>query len=511
MKKRLLYLAAFAIVAQLLASCKKELDVSTQERITIDNYYKTQADAFAALVSVYDRFGYQAGGLYDKAAIMDVAGDDQLAGGGGPSDINDLQVTEKFTLNASTGPQGYLWSRGYGGIYRANVLLSKIGDIPMDATLKARFIAETKTMRAAFYFDLVTFFKNVPIIEGTVHPKDLYNVTQAAPAAVYAYVEKDLNEAIPNLPNTVPASNEGGRLTKGGAQALLGKVLLYQKKWQAAADQFAPVNGTTPGGAASTYGYKLLTNFADLWKTSNKFNTESVIEFVHSSNSNGGWGDAGASEGNLLSIITGPRSYSALNAQAPDYFSGYSFLVVTKAAYDFIHFDPRNAATVANLDSMVTAGAAKYSAGYNNTGFFFNKFIGRVSNKSPAGTTAELNFGQDEYEIRLADTYLMEAEALLNAGVSVASGTRAYVLLNAVRARVGLAPVAVTQDNIEKERRLELMGEGQRFPDLVRWGKAASTLAYKNFIAGRHEIFPIPQSELNNTKIEQSKEWGGTK
>jgi len=511
MKKRLLYLAACAIVAQLLASCKKELDVNTQERITIDNYYKTPADAFAALVSVYDRFGAQAGGLYDKAAIMDVAGDDQLAGGGGPSDINDLQVTEKFTLNASTGPQGFLWSRGYGGIYRANVLLAKINDIPMDATLKARYIAETKTMRAAFYFDLVTFFKNVPIIEGTVDPKDLYNVTQVAPAAVYAYVEKDLNDAIPNLPNTVPAANEGGRLTKGGAQALLGKVLLYEKKWQAAADQFATVNGTTPGGAASVYGYKLLTNYNDLWKTSNKFNSESVIEFVHSSNSNGNWNDAGASEGNLLSIITGPRSYSALNAQAPDYFSGYSFLVVTKAAYDFIHFDPRSGATVANLDSMVTAGAAKYSAGYNNTGFFFNKFIGRVSNKSPAGTTAELNFGQDEYEIRLADTYLMEAEALLNAGVSVAPGTRGYILLNAVRARVGLAPVAVTQDNIEKERRLELMGEGQRFPDLVRWGKAASVLAYKNFTAGRNEIFPIPQSELNNTKIEQSKEWGGTK
>jgi hypothetical protein len=508
MKKNFLYYTAIVLTVS-LGSCKKDLEVNPQDRITLDNYYKTQADAFTGLVAIYDRFAFQSGGLYDKSAVMSVAGDDQLAGGGSSGDINDLQVMQNYTLNASTGPQGYLWTRGYSGIYRANVLLQKIGDIPMDATLKARYIAETKAMRAAFYFDLVTFFKNVPIIEGTVDPKDLYNVVQAAPAAVYAYVEKDLADAIPGLPNTVPAATEGGRLTKGAAQALLGKVLLYEKKWQAAADQFAVVNGTAPGVSPSVYGYKLIPNFGDLWKPSNKFNTESIIEFVHSNKSNGNWSAAGNSEGNLLSITTGPRGYSKTLTTAPDYFSGYSFLVFTKAFYDFIHFDPRNGATVANLDSLQTNGIAKYTAGYNNTGYFFAKYMGLTT--QAAANTPELNFGIDEYEIRLADTYLMEAEALMNANAAVGAGSRAYQLLNAVRARVGLNPVAVTQANIEKERRLELAGEGQRFPDLIRWGKAAATLASKGFIAGRHEVFPIPQGELNNTKIEQNKEWGGTK
>lgn len=505
MKNKLFCLAAIIACSQLLDGCKKELDVNPQERVTLDNYYKTEADAFAGLVAVYDRFGFQTGGLYDKAAIMDVASDDQLAGGGGPTDINDLQVMDTYTLSSTTGPQGYLWSRGYSGIFRANVLLSKIDGISMDAAKKARFIAETKTMRAAFYFDLVTFFKNIPLIERTVDPKDLYNIEQTTPDKIYAYVEKDLAEAIPNLPNTVPAASEGGRLTKGGAQALLGKVLLFEKKWQAAADQFAVVNGTAPGVSPSVYSYKLLPNFADLWKTNNKFNSESVIELVHASNSNGGWGDAGASEGNLLSIITGPRGYSQLKPTAPDYFSGYSFLVFTPSFYNFIKNDPRSGPTVANLDSLKAAGAANYTAGYNNTGFFLNKFIGRVSNK--VATTPELNFGQDFYEIRLADTYLMEAEALLNAGANVGAGSRAYQLLNAVRARVGLAPVEVTQANIETERRLELAGEGQRWVDLVRWGKAATVLAYKGFVAGKHELFPIPQSELNNTKLKQNPNW----
>lgn len=507
-KKNLVYIAALALGTQLLGACKKELDVNPQSRININQYYKTPADAFAALVAVYDRFGFQTGGLYDKLAVMDVAGGDQLAGGGNAGDINDLQVMQNFSLSSTSGPESYFWTRGYTGIYRANVLLSNLDNCGLDATTKARYTAELKALRGAFYFDLVNFFKNVPLITGIVPVDSLYNVVQAPPASVWAYAEKDLNDAIPALPQTVNVTTEGGRLTQGGAKAILGKMYLYEKKWQQAADMLKDVNGVTPGGAASIYGYSLMPNFADLWKSKNKFNSESVVEYVHSSLSNGSWSDAGASEGNLICIITGPRGYSQLKPAAPDYFSGYSFLVFTKDFANFMHGDPRFNATVANLDSMKAAGAASYTAGYNNTGFFLAKYIGRVSDK--AANTPELNFGQDEYEIRLADTYLMEAEALMNAGADLSTNGRAYQLLNAVRARVGLAPVAVTQANLEYERRMELAGEGQRFPDLVRWGEAATVLGPRGFIAGRNEIFPVPQTELNNTKLNQSKEWGGT-
>jgi len=510
MKRKITYLVVGLIGLQLLGACKKYLEISPQERVLLDNYYKTPADAFAALISIYDRFGFQSGGLYDKVAIMDAASDDHVAGGGGPSDINDLQVVNNFTLNPTTGPQGYLWNKGYAGIFRANVFLSKIGQINMDATLKARYTGEAKTLRAIFYFDLVRFFKNIPLLTSEVDPKQIYDVLQVAPAEVYALIEKDLTEAIPSLPNTVNGATEGGRITKGAAQAVLGKVYLWQGKNAQAAEQFAVVNGATPGQANTTYGYKLLTNFGDLFKVSNKFNTESILEIVHANSSNGGWGDAGASEGNLLNIIVGPRGYKPILAGAPDYYSGYSFLPFTKEFFDFIHFDPRNKATVANLDSLEKNGIATYEKGYGNTGYFIEKTVGRVSDKAPTGQT-ELNFPQDAYEIRLADTYMLEAEAILQSGGAVGPGSRAYQLLNAVRARVGLNPVAVTLDNIMKERRLELAGEGHRFLDLVRWGKAATVLAYKGFTANKNEIFPIPQAELNNTKILQNKEYGGTK
>jgi hypothetical protein len=100
--------------------------------------------------------------------------------------------------------------------------------------------------------------------------------------------------------------------------------------------------------------------------------------------------------------------------------------------------------------------------------------------------------------IRLADTYLLEAEALGG------TGTRAQALLDAVRARVGLSSVTVSLDAIYAERRLELAGEGHRWYDLVRTGRAASALAEKGFVAGKNEILPIPLAELENTLLVQN-------
>jgi hypothetical protein len=98
----------------------------------------------------------------------------------------------------------------------------------------------------------------------------------------------------------------------------------------------------------------------------------------------------------------------------------------------------------------------------------------------------------------LADSYLMEAEALGG------TGARAQALLDAVRARVGLASTPVSLAAIKAERRAELAGEGHRFFDLVRWGDAAAKLASRGFKAGKNEVFPIPYKELQNTKLVQN-------
>jgi outer membrane lipoprotein-sorting protein len=170
---------------------------------------------------------------------------------------------------------------------------------------------------------------------------EFYTVTQATPAAVYTQIEKDLTEAIAsaNLPATVSAA-ESARFTKGAARALLGKVYLYQNKNAQAAAEFTAVNGT-PGGT-SQYGYKLLTNFADLWTNSNKFNSESILEVAHTNESSIGgenWGN-GVDEGNSTNVMCGPRSYTkAAGSDAPDLPSGWSFNVFTQDFYDVVKTD----------------------------------------------------------------------------------------------------------------------------------------------------------------------------
>jgi hypothetical protein len=513
MKKYIKYLAVFIIGSAVFVACKKSYLTVDPKGVALEsNYYRNQGEAFNGLVAVYDVVGWQGAGLVTKENAMDAGSDDHVAGGGSNTDVNDLQVFSNYTLNPTVGPQGELWRAGFSGVFRANVLLDKLTNVPMDAGLKSRYGSEAKALRAYFYFDLVRLFKAVPLFTTNVAADKIYDVEQAAPAAVYAQIEKDLTEAIAdsNIPNTVSIATDGGRLTQGALHALLGKVYLFEKKWAQAAAEFAKVNGT-PGQLNATYGYKLLPNFADLWKVTNKFNSESILEVAHSSQSAGNWGCTACTEGNILGIMVGPRGYTTKTATAPDYVSGYSFLPFTKNFFDAIHFDPRNKATVANLDSLKANNIADYTVGYMNTGYFLEKFAGRNSTKSTGAGNYELNFPQDIYEIRLADTYLMEAEALISGGGDL---VRAAALMTAVHSRAyndgASHPLAANIGALKLERRLELAGEGHRWFDLVRWGDAPAALGARGFVAGKHDILPIPLGELSNTKIKQTKEWGGT-
>ena len=151
-----------------------------------------------------------------------------------------------------------------------------------------------------------------------------------------------------------------------------------------------------------------------------------------------------------------------------------------------------------NLNALKTAGHADYIGGYQDTGYFLNKFMPKQADVYSGPGDAVLNYRQNTYAIRLADTYLMEAEALGG------TGTRAQALLDAVRSRVGLPSVPVSMTAIKNERRRELAGEGHRWFDLVRWGDAPTALASRGFVAGKHEVLPIPASELAGTQIVQN-------
>lgn len=489
----------FAVALAALAGACSEDFVSIDPKGQFDSstYFSNEQQCYAALIGVYDPLRKNTGGFENLVAMLNAGSDDFYAGGGSATDGNGIQNFSKHSLTSISIPSSY-WDDHYQGVSRANMLISKLPDATMDDNVRARFTAEAKALRAFYYFNLVRLFKNIPLVLVPLNTQTIYDPEQVAPEVIYAQIEKDLLEAIPALPNTLDAKTESGRFNKGTAQAILGKVYLFENKKTEAAAVLAEVNGTP--GATNQYGNKLLPKFSDLWVTTNKFNAESILEVSHSSAGNSDWGfwGQGKDEGNSLNVMVGPRGYSRPDgSDAPDLPAGWAFNVATQKLYDAMKTDPRFEATIFDLKALKAAGKADYIPAYQDTGYFLNKYLPRQSDVRTGGGAAELNYKQNSYVIRLADTYLMEAEAL-------GSGARAQALLDAVRARVGLPSVPVTLAAIKNERRMELAGEGHRFFDLVRWGDAAAALSDRGFDAGTDEIFPIPFKELNGTKLKQN-------
>lgn len=496
MKRKFLYILLFTAAMVYLSSCKKSfLDVSPKGQFLESNYYQTADQALTGLVAAYDPLGMEAGSTdntyIDPLGGLNSASDECYAGGGGPTDMDFWQVWNTYTLSAAKGPQAGYWDRNYTGVYRTNLLLEKIsGNVTgLSTTTKARYVAEAKWLRAYYYFWLVRLFKNVPLFTTAIPTDQIYKVTQSSPDSVYAQIEKDLKEAIPDLPVSLPAS-ENGRITRGAGYALLGKVIIYENKANRmleAANYLEQVNNSN--------GYALLTNYADNFNPDKKFNSESIFEIVHTNAQTAGWGNWPGFEGNVYVQMTGPRSYSG-----PIYNSGWSFNPVIKDFAKQLYGDPRYEATVADIDSITKASGGSYVAGYQNTGFFLNKYA-PLKKYTPTAGDGALNYPNDYVEIRLADTYLLEAEALVRGG---GDQTKAQSYLDKVRARVHLPSVPASLDNIYNERKLELATEGHRWFDLVRTGQAASVLSFKGFKAGVNEVLPIPLAELNNTQLKQN-------
>lgn len=487
-----------ALAMTILGSCSEDfVTIDPQGKFDTSTYFSNEQQCYSALIGVYDPLRKNTGGFENLMVMLNAGSDDFYAGGGNATDGNGLQNFATHSLTSINIPGSY-WSDHYQGVSRANILLEKLPAAVMDGAVRDRFAAEAKALRAIYYFNLVRLFKNIPLVLVPLTTQTIYTPEQVTPEVIYAQIEKDLLEAIPSLPNTVVAVTEDGRLNKGAAQAILGKVYLFEGKNTEAAAVLAQVNGTP--GATNQYGNKLLTEFSDLWVTKNKFNAESLLEVSHSSAGNTDWTfwGNGKDEGNSFNQMVGPRGYSRPeNSTAPDLPSGWAFNVATQKLYDAIKGDPRFEATILDIKALKAAGQADYIPAYQDTGYFLNKYLPRQSDVRTGGGNSELNYKQNSYIIRLADTYLMEAEAL-------GSGPRAQALLDAVRARVGLTPVPVTLAAIKHERRMEFAGEGLRFFDLVRWGDAAAALSDRGFDAGTDEIFPIPYTELNGTKLKQN-------
>ncbi len=477
-----------------ITSCSKDIiDLSPRGTVLESNFYKTEAELFQGLVAAYDPLGF-ATGFTMKMGLLNAASDDTHAGGSDASDQPNWVSYDNFTMNPNLGPQAGLWSKNFTGIYRANLVLEKSEGTVAGLTpdKKARYVAEAKFLRAYYYFDLVRWFGNVPLVTSTPSSDVIYKQVQATPAAIYAQIEKDLKDAVAatQLPESLPAE-ELGRITKGAAKALLGKVILFQN------------NNARMGEAATLFEevinsnlYALEKNYADIFKPDNKFGKESVWEVYCSGNRKGDWGTGlngngiDGNEGNKDVQFCGMRDFVGAT-----YATGWSFCPVSTDLANFMQGDPRFSATIIDGKALKAAGAT-YTVGYQNTDYFIKKYAPLAAFKATSGEPA-LNWGYNTKEIRLADVLLMAAECFNRSG----NDGKALTYLNRVRTRV-LLPARTSAgttllDDIYTERRLELATEGFRFWDLLRTGKAVTVLGSKGFKANKNELLPVPQSEID--------------
>ncbi|MDB2697534.1 RagB/SusD family nutrient uptake outer membrane protein, partial [Crocinitomicaceae bacterium] len=297
---------------------------------------------------------------------------------------------------------------------------------------------------------------------------------------VYAQIEKDLTEAIPELN---PVALIKGRATSGAAKSLLGKVYLYQDKFAEAATILDEVIGSNQ--------YSLIADYNDLFTVASEGHTETVFDVEYSGLEGGGYGCLVCLEGNAGPGFNGIRQYTG-----PVYGDGNSYNLPTQDLYNaFNASDPRRDATILDIEAFIAAqanpGSITYAIGAGgHTGYYNNKYIKRQGEIGLPDNdlTSPVNYRV----IRYADVLLMAAEAHYLSG----NPSTAQTYLNIVRERAGMPTLTISSVNdIWNERRLELSCEGHRFFDLVRTGEAASKI--DGFIAGKHELFPIPQVEID--------------
>ncbi len=485
----------------MLASCKKWVDYNPHDeyKITDLDYLKSESDYRTMAVSVYTPIQW----LNQAVPVGDIASDNAVSGGENASDVLSLQQIDDYTLTPVNSTLTELWQGAYEGINRANYMTqykaaNKAGETVNFAGKDALY-GEVYFLRAYYYFHLVRFFGDVPLFTdkrlGLTESKTLQ---RSAKADVYKQIELDLTNAITVLPIT---NVEKGRVTKYAAQALLGKVLLYQSKFDAAATMLENVvNGP----------FSLVANYGNMFLEAGENGPESVFEIQYSNTSPYyNWGGVTRGQGNHSVQQCGIRGLNGSGAMP--YAAGWSTNLPTASlANAYTAGDIRKAVTVLDIEAYKNANSSfniTYQvAPFKNTGLYNQKYLPR---KGETSGQVELNYLNNFRTIRYAEVLLMAAEA--NNRATAPNDTKAQLYVNRVRRRafaVNDASKDITatgtalRQAIWDERRLELAMEGDRFFDLVRTGQAAAKIA--GFVAGKHELFPIPQTEIDISGLKQN-------
>lgn len=483
-----------------LSACKKWVDYNPREdfRITELDYLQSESDYRTMAISAYTPLQW----LNQAVPVGDIASDNAVSGGENASDVLSLQQIDDMTHTANNSTLTELWQAAYEGINRANYLHQYKDKNPAGATVsfagKDALYGEIYFLRAYYYFHLVKFFGDVPLFTAKRLSLSESATLQRSPKAdVYKQIETDLTTAIAVLP---AVQAQKGRITKYAAQALLGKVLLYQNKFDAAAPVLESI--------ITSNAFSLVSDFGSIFLESGENGPESVFEIQYTNTSPYyNWGAVNRGQGNYAVQQCGIRGLNG-SANMP-YAAGWSTNLPTQdLANAYAAGDQRKAVTVLDIEAYKNAnpsfGITYQVAPYKNTGLYNQKYLPR---KGQTSGQVELNYLNNFRIIRYAEVLLMAAEAYNKA--TTPNDTKAVGYLNQVRQRAfrdnlhnSTATGTALYQAILAERRLELAMEGDRFFDLVRTGLAGSKIT--GFTARKHEVFPIPQQEILVSNLTQN-------
>ena len=500
MQRSIIKVLSILLFVGILASCKKWVDYDPHDdfRVTDLDYLKSESDYRTMAISVYTPLQW----LNQSVPISEIASDNAVTGGENSSDVLPLQQIDDYTHTPVNSQLTEIWQASYEGINRANYLHQFKAGNPAGTAVefpgKDALYGEINFLRAYYYFTLVRFFGDVPLfVDRRLTLADSRALSKSPKADVYKQIELDLAAAISALP---PIQAQKGRVTKYAAQALLGKVLLYQNKFDAAAPVLESI--------ITSNAFSLVPDLGSVFLASGENGRESVFEIQYSNTSPYyNWGGVTRGQGNLNVQQSGVRGLNGSSAMpyAPGWSTG---LPTQDLASAYEAGDKRKAVTILDIEAYKAANPAMnityQVAPYKNTGLYNQKYHPR---KGETSGQIELNYLNNQRTIRYAEVLLMAAEAYNRSTTSNDAKAREY--LNKVRERafgntthsITASGNALTQA-IWAERRLELAMEGDRFFDLVRTGRAAAEIT--GFIAGKHEVFPIPQEEITISGLEQN-------
>ncbi|MDR1974173.1 MAG: RagB/SusD family nutrient uptake outer membrane protein [Bacteroidales bacterium] len=508
-----------------MTGCSKWLSEPQPAKPGIEDFFAAGGGSAAvqAVNGAYVPLQWEYGHTYSPEWwIGDVSSDDALKGGQNISDMSAAFEFDNFKISDNNDILLDWYQSNFQGIARCNFVLEEVPDVEpdslMDLRTKKRLIAETKFLRALYYFRLVRVFKEVPLITFTIQSSSDWKQQRASVEDIYAQIIRDLEDANKDLWTVAEIrrnSAEIGRATKGAAQAMLLKAHLYRQNW----------------GIAKSWGdsiissgqYSLEPVYADNFSIYNENGVESVFEVQYSEEASSDYGSFnphfGGTRGTFTTILTRSRSTNIPKLASGGGAEGWGFNKPTQSLYDeFEAGDARRDASILNLpDNLMSNPTDEIYLGCR---YLTRKYALMDADNACLwdghATRAPINIKL----IRYADVLLMYAEACNESG-DVSTATQVLNSLRSVRRAECADPGTQLQDfpnygisdlrsALRHERRVELALESHRWFDLVRWGIAKQTMdTYKagetaavqaqmgTFIEGTHEYFPLPQYELD--------------